>query len=294
MRVNKNSGYLVPAGFTFFLVMLFSLSSLADFRLPILFPVEKEVMVDEGASEDLLSRLTKIDGLSLEVQMSEGNMMRDILLERLNRLLKGVKKKIVLSGKVKRVHVEQLKKLDRFEVAWHSNGQKMDNETFTSLYELGPVRKYIEFPQGMKTNDLVLLKHMKFYTPVIVLGNKPVGKTLVDWLVNTNHKRVRFVLSAGFPTDKLYDLCRFKSISIEVETQNNTVPTNLLNVLKDLRGVEIEFVVDGRLTLENVQAMTILDRFSLKIQLDNPPDYTPGLINMLNEIAPPSVLRSKP
>lgn len=264
----------------------------ADFGLPILFPVDKRVLVDERTGHDFLKKLSKIHRLSLEVEMSEGNMMRDVLLNALKGTLKGIPKRIILSGKVNMVHAEQLKLLDKFEIYWRSKGRGMDKETFESLYELGPVRKFIEIPQSAEVEDLAYLRRMKFYTPVVLLGNKPLDAKKLAWLEESKHKRPCFVLGPGFPPEGLYDLCRFSPLCLEVRTQANVVPAKLMSVLKDLRGVEVTFVADGRLTLENVRSLARLERFSLKIELGYPLVYTPGLVKLLNTIAPASMLRS--
>ncbi len=277
-----------------FFFLLSPTRSSADFDLPILFPVQKVLVVDERVNESVLEKLSKVDHLSLEVRMSEGNMMRDILLKILNDKFRGVVKKIVLSGRVKSVHAEELGKLEKLEVLWRSEGKKMDNETFSSLFELGPVRKYIEIPGNTKISNLSPLKRMKFYTPVILLGNQALTDELLNWLEHSTHRRTCFVLSSDFPPEKIYDLCKLGSICLEILTVNNSIPTKLMNILKDLRGVDLEFVVDGRLTLENVSKMATLDRFSLKIDLGHPPRYTPGLVRMLNRIAPPSMIRALP
>ncbi len=259
----------------------------ANFELPILHPVEKTVVVSEEIDSDELARLGRIDNATIEVQMSAGNMMRDVLLEQLNRGFAGATKRIQLQGRIESVHVEQLGRLERIEVAYRPGAAGLDDETFNALYRLGPTRKLIHLPSAPDPELLQRVGKLKFFVPVVHLADPPPGEALLRWLRSRPDRSVWFVLPAGFPPQRIYELCEFRPLHLLLQTRRNRLDGDLLNVVKDLRGVGVTVVVDGRLTVADVKQLAALERFSLRVVLGQPPRYTPGLSRLLNRIEPP-------
>jgi hypothetical protein len=259
----------------------------ADFELPILHPVEKTVVVAEEIDRDELARLGRIDNATIEVRMGGGNMMRDVLLEQLNRDFAGATKRVALQGEVKAVHVEQLGRLQRLEVAYRPGASGLDDETFNALYRLGPIRKLIHLPADPEPDLLQRVGKLKFFVPVIHLGDAPPSEALLGWLRSRPECSVWFVLPAAFPPQRVYDLCEFKPLHLLLQTRRNRLDEDLLKVIRDLRSVEVTVVVDGRLTVADVKQLIALERFSLRVDLGQPPRYTPGLSRLLNRIEPP-------
>ena len=105
--------------------------------------------------------------------------------------------------------------------------------------------------------------------------------------VKKENRNTRFVIPSDYPPEQVYGLLRFSPVSIELKTINNRIPEKILAVLKDVRGVNVIVVADGRLTMKDVRQWSRLERFSIKIVLRNPISYTPGLPALLNRIGPP-------
>lgn len=259
----------------------------ADFELPILYPVQKTLVVAEEIGSDELTRLGRIDNAMVEVQMSAGNMMRDVLLQQLNRSFAGATKRVYLQGRLKPVHVEQLGRLERLEVAYRPGESGLDDETFNALYQLGPTRKLIHLASAPDPSLLQRVGKLKFFVPVVHLSAGPPSEALLRWLRSRPDCSVWFVLPAGFPPQGIYDLCQFRPLHLLLQTRRNRLEKDLLNVVKDLRKVEVTVVVDGRLTVADVKQLIALERFSLRVVLGQPPRYTPGLSRLLNRIEPP-------
>ncbi len=269
------AGTLVPA------------AAKADFELPILFPVPKTISVPEEISHDVLSSFVGVKDLTIEVRMTGGNMIRDVLVKLLNEKYRGVTKRIVLHGEVNRVHVNKIRRLDSYEVVYRIGRDGLGSKTFSALYALGPVRKYIEIPGEFGEDLLGRIGRLKFYVPVLQLGSRPFDPAVEEWISGKKHHSRRFALPADIDPARVYDLLKFHPISLQVQTIKNRIPDKLFNVLKDLHGVEVVVMVDGRLTLDDVKHLAGLERFSLKVELGQTSQFTPGLVGLLNRVAPP-------
>lgn len=282
MRISRNR--LLVAGAVF--LVLAPAAAWADFDLPILFPVPKTVVVSEDVSPEVLERLSKVNDLVLEIQMTGGNMLRDVLVSRVKKHLQGAKVRITWRGEVNDIHVRQIRQLGSYEVVYRVGEKGLSSKTHNALYALGPIRKYIVIPN--KYNDTLLSRvaKLKFYMPVIELGEEALDAQLADWLA-ARKLRCHFVVSAKTKTEHLYDLLQFRPLHLTLQTQNNRIPDDFLKIIKGLRNVELLFAVDGRLAINDVKELASIERFGLRVDLGHPPHYTPGLVGLLNRIGPP-------
>jgi len=261
-------------------------SAAADFELAILFPVPKTVVVPEDVEPSVLTALSGVRDLTIEIAMS-GNMMRDVLVDHLNGDLARANKRIVLSGEVNPIHVKQLRRIRRLEVVYSLGPDGMSDKTFNALFALGPVRKYIRLPADAPAAALERICKLKFYVPVVEVGQDPLPDRLIAWLEQKRQRNNYFVLDAAVDPARIYDLVRFDPLHLEIQTHANRIPEKLFKVIKDLRGVEVVLRVDGRLSLADVKRFAALERFGIRVDLGDPARYTPGLFRMLNRIAPP-------
>ncbi len=264
----------------------------ADFDLEVLFPVAKTVVIPEDADATLYPELEKIGEPTIEIRMS-GNMMRDVLIERLNRQFARSKKRVVLRGEVNDIHVKQLRRLEGLEVVYRLGPKGLSDKTFNALYALGPVRKFIQFGAETPIRQLDRIHRLKFCVPVVEVGPGGLPEHLIGWLEQKKQRSIHFILGPDAKPDQVLGLTRFSPLHLEIRTRNNRVEKELYNVLRDLRGVEIVLRVDGRLTLADVKRLTGLERFGIRVDLGSPARYTPGLFRLLGQIAPPGKKRSR-
>jgi hypothetical protein len=269
------------------LLVLAPAAAWADFDLPILFPVPKTVVVSEDVSPEVLDRFSKVDDLVLEIQMTGGNMLRDVLINRMKKLFQAAKIRIVWRGEVNDIHVRQIRQLGSYEVVYRVGEKGLSRKTHNALYALGPIRKYIVFPNRYDENLLSRIAKLKFYVPVIELGTAALDAQLADWLAARKLRSTHFVVSARTRAEHLYDLLQFRPVHLTVQTQNNRIPVGLLKVIRGLKDVGLLLAVDGRLAMDDVREMATLERFGLRIDLGHPARYTPGLAGLLNRITPP-------
>jgi hypothetical protein len=260
----------------------------ADFDLPILYPVSKTLVVTEDISEQQLVQLASIEQLTLEIHMVGGNMLRDVTIERLNRLLPKITKRVVLKGEINKTHVRQLARLAELEIGYQLGPQGLSDKTFNALFELGPVRKFIYLPGNSALRDLKRFRRLKVFVPVFPPDPGPLDAASVEWLSRRKLRGISFVLAADLEPVRVYDRIQFRPVELIVKATRNRIRPGLLAVLKDLRGVDLTVVVDGRLTLEDVREMASLERFSLRVELGSNGQYTPGLPALLNRVAPPA------
>jgi len=259
----------------------------ADFDLPIVNPVTKVLSVPYDFDPSSLNRFTGINYLVLELRMTRGNMVPDWLVSYLKTNFQTVTVRVVLSGKIRPLHVDQLRRIPKYEVEYHPGTASIDSTTINTLYTLGPVRKLIVLSSEFTKKDLAAVRKLKNYTLAVDCRKKPLSAEQLDWLSkDRNHRKVLY-LPDGFDPQKVYDLIILNPLELRIYTQKNRIEKNLLNVLKDLKKVSISLVVDGRITLEDAKQFARLERFSLRIEITRPSDATPGMVQVLNRIAPP-------
>jgi hypothetical protein len=259
----------------------------ADFELPIASKVIKILSVPYDFDPSSLSRFAGIDDLVLELRMTRGNMVPDWLVSYLKTNFQTVTVRVVLSGKIRPLHVDQLRRLSRYEVQYHPAGNTIDSTTINALYTLGPVRKLIVISGDFSKKDLAAVRKLKNYTLAVDIREKALSDEQLGWLSgDRNHRKVLFI-PAGFDPKKVYDLVTLSPLELRIYTKSNRIEKDLLNVLKDLKKVNFTLVVDGRVTLKDAKQFSRLERFSLRIEVARPGDATPGMIGVLNRIAPP-------
>jgi hypothetical protein len=277
-----------------FAVVLLVLPGLAqaDFELPIANPVTKILSVPYDFDPSSLSRFTKINDLVLELRMTRGNMVPDWLVSYLKTNFQTVTVRVVLSGKIRPLHVDQLRRIPRYEVQYHPGTSKIDSTTINTLYTLGPVHKLIVLSSEFTKKDLATVRKLKNYTLAIDTREKTLSQEQIRWLAqDKNHRKVLFV-SPDLDPKKVYDLVSLSPLELRIYTKNNRIETGLQNVLKDVKKVNFSLVVNGRVTLEDAKQFARLERFSLRIEITRPADVTPGMVQVLNRIAPPIKVRN--
>lgn len=272
-----------------FAVVLLSLPGLAqaDFELPIASPVAKILSVPYDFDPSSLSRFADINELVLELRMTRGNMVPDWLVSYLKTNFQTVTVRVVLTGKIRPLHVDQLRRLPRYEVQYHPAGNKIDSTTINALYTLGPVRKLIVISSDFSKKDLAAVRKLKNYSLAVDIRKKALSGEQLGWLSeDRNHRKVLFI-PAGFDPEKVYDLAGLTPLELRIYTKSNRIEKDLLDVLKDLKKLDFTLVVNGRVTLEDAKQFSRLERFSLRIEISRPSDATPGMVQLLNRIAPP-------
>jgi hypothetical protein len=272
-----------------FAVVLLVLPGLAraDFDLPIVSPVTKVLSVPYDFDPSSLSRFTDVDDLLLELRMTRGNMVPDWLVSYLKTNFQTVTVRVVLSGKIRPLHVDQLRRIPRYEVQYHPETNKIDSTTINALYTLGPVHKLIVLSGDFSRKDLKAVRKLKNYTLAVDTRKGTLSPEQIGWLAeDRNHSKV-LIVPAGLDPKKVYDLVTLSPLELRIHTKNNQIEAGLLNVLKDLKKVNFTLVVDGRVTLKNAKQFSRLERFSLRIEISRPTDATPGMVQVLNRIAPP-------
>jgi hypothetical protein len=259
----------------------------ADFELPIVSPVTKILSVPYDFDPSSLSRFADINELVLELRMTRGNMVPDWLVSYLRTNFQTVTVRVVLSGKIRPLHVDQLRRIPRYEVQYHPGTTKIDSSTINALYTLGPVRKLIVLSSGFSSQDLAAVRKLKNYTLAIDAREKALSDEQLGWLSkDRNHRKVLFI-PAGFDPKRVYDLVALSPLDLRIYTKNNRIEAGMLDVLKDLKKVNFILVVNGRVTLKDAKQFSRLERFSLRIEVTRPNDATPGMVQVLNRIAPP-------
>ena len=272
-----------------FAVVLLSLPGLAqaDFELPIASPVAKILSVPYDFDPSSLSRFADINELVLELRMTRGNMVPDWLVSYLKTNFQTTTVRVVLTGKIRPLHVDQLRRLPRYEVQYHPAGNKIDSTTINALYTLGPVRKLIVISSDFSKKDLAAVRKLKNYSLAVDIRKKALSGEQLGWLSeDRNHRKVLFI-PAGFDPEKVYDLAGLTPLELRIYTKSNRIEKDLLDVLKDLKKLDFTLVVNGRVTLEDAKQFSRLERFSLRIEISRPSDATPGMVQLLNRIAPP-------
>ncbi|MFC1654567.1 hypothetical protein ACFL2F_02075 [Myxococcota bacterium] len=266
-------------------------SAVADFELPIVSPVTKILSVPYDFDPSSLNRFTDINNLTLELVMTRGNMIPDWLVSYLKNNFQTVPVRVVLSGTIRPLHVDQLRRLPRYEVQYHPGKSMFDSTTINALYTLGPVRKIIVLSGDFSKKELLAVRKLKNYSLAVDTRGKPLSDEQLGWLSEDRHHRKILFISADFDPKKVLDLVTLRPLELQVYTKNNRIDAGLLNVLKDLKKVNFTLVVNGRVTLKDAKQFSRLERFSLRIEVKRPKDATPGMVQVLNRIAPPQTLK---
>jgi len=255
-------------------------------ELPFPFPVVTTLSVPDSAPPELLERFRGVRGLTLEIRTQQGNMLRDSLVRSLETGFTGADKRVVIRPPFKAAQIEQLRRLDRLEVEVLLGPDALAPEDRRLLERLGPVRVIYRLPAGFISDLWEQVETAKHALVAFELG--PAGLDSARWalLLQKPRRHRRFVLSAGHPPSGIYPLTQAAPLALELRTARNALPAPLLEVLKDLRGVDLCLVVDGRFTRQHADPWDRLERFRLKVELEGPGDLTPGLAALLERIGP--------
>lgn len=259
-----------------------------EFDLPVLNTVPKVVSFNEDVPLAQLERYLDVRDLTLELRTRRGNLLPEPLLTLLKNRFSGTPKRIVLTGPLRAGIVDQLRMLGGIEVLFEVPAGGLDPETVNNLYGIGPVRKTIVLPEGFGEEAVRSVRKLKFAAPAVRLEpGSFFSSEQLGWLLRERSRRKLFFLPADTDPARVYELCAVFPLALEVRTTKNRVAVPLLEVLEDLKDVEITLVVDGRITIDDARQWTRLERFSLKVEIDDPNQVTPGLGQLLNRIAPP-------
>ncbi len=257
----------------------------ADFDLPLLHSVPKILSVSDAIAPMDLVRLKGVKNVVLLVRMEQGNMLRESTLKVLKEDFNGVLKRMVLKSPLLAVHVEQLRRLDRFEVVFPFD--ELDDANLIMLSRLGPIRKWIVLPPSFKPEALPRLKTLKRTKLVVRVPKSGLTQDQLRFLECQQPGKVHFVLPQDATITNLHSLLGCRRLGLQLESKKNRMNDKLLRIVKDLRGVEPVIVLNGRLTLSDIKPLSRLEHFILQVELGLGKDYTPGLVSLLNAIAPP-------
>jgi hypothetical protein len=262
-------------------------SAVADFELPIVNPVSKILSVPYDFDPSSLSRFSEIRDLILELRLTRGNMIPDWLVSFLKNNFQSITVRVVLSGVIQPRHVDQLRRLPKFEVEYLPGRSKIDSNIINTLYTLGPVRKIVVLDSDFTRQEMLAVRRLKNFVLAVDARKKPLSAAQLEWLAtDENHRKIIF-LPHDFSPEKVYDLVVLRPLELRIYTRKNQIDDDLLAVIKDLKKVDFTLAVNGRVTLEDAKRYCRLERFSLRIEVKRPDEATPGIVQVLNRIAPP-------
>jgi hypothetical protein len=180
-----------------------------------------------------------------------------------------------------------LRRLPKFEVQYNPGTSKIDSNAINVLYTLGPVRKLVVLNGDFSREELLTVRKLKNFILAVDARRIPPSAEQLQWLAEDRHHRKILFISSDFSPEKVYDLVALSPLELRIYTKNNHIDDDLTAVLKDLKKVYFTLVVSGRVTLEDAKRLSRLERFSLRIEVNDPGDATPGMVQVLNRIAPP-------
>jgi hypothetical protein len=259
----------------------------ADVELPLLNQVPKIISVSEQFPLEQLDRFRDVQGMMLELRLTRGNIVPDAWIDFLNNRLPQIPKRVMVKGVLNPFHIAQLRKINQVEVHYTVNPEGIDKSTLNALFELGPTHKIILLPEKFTVESLDSVRTLKFYAQAFDVPAEFFSKDQLAALARDKSHRKLFSVSADIEPKRIIELTGIKSIMLEIHTSRNQLPIRLIEVIKDLRRVELTIVVDGRLTQAEVKPLTKIERFSLKVYLNDVNEITPGLPQLLNKINPP-------
>lgn len=259
----------------------------ADVELPLLNQVPKIISVSEQFPLEQLERFRGVRNMTLELRLTRSNMVPDEWIEFLNSRLPGIPKRVMVKGVLNPFHVRQIRKIKQVEVHYAVSPEGVDRQALNALFELGPIHKIVLLPENFSVESLNALSRLKFFVQAFNVPAEFFSKEQLATLTrDTSHPKL-FSLSGDIDPKRIIVLTGIKPIALEIRTNHNRLPDGMLEVIKDLRGVELTLVVDGRLTQGEVKTLTKIERFSLKVDLNDANEITPGLPQLLNKINPP-------
>ena len=267
--------------------LLFSPPASADFDLAVLNPVPKILSVPASLDPQKIVHFASVTKLEIELRMVRGNLIPGRWQKVLSQHFADAPKLVLLSGEIRPEHIRALKNLSHLQIHYLAGQSSLDSKKINMLYSMGPVRKTVVLADDFKHEQLKSVFGIKRTSAGIQVNNNGLSQNQVQWLGSNQKKKKIMFLPGSVQTGFLYDLVGIRPLALEIHTQNNQLSPELLNILKDLRGIELCLVVNGKLTIEQVREFTVLDRFSLKIRLEDNMDTIPGLAQLLNRISPP-------
>jgi hypothetical protein len=259
----------------------------ADVELPLLNQVPKIISVSEQFPLEQLERFRGVQDTTIELRLIRGNVVPDEWVEFLNNRFPKVPKRVMVKGVLNSFHIGQIRKIKQVEVHYTVNPEGIDRQALNALFELGPIHKIVLLPENFTVESLDAVGKLKFFIQAFNVPAEFFSKAQLAALVRDKSHRKLFSLAADVEPKRIIELTGIKPIMLEIRTNHNQVPTSVLDVIKDLRGVELTIAVDGRLTQAEVKPLTKIDRFSLKVDLNDANEITPGLPQLLNKINPP-------
>ena len=277
-----------------FVIRSFVLSSLlfvapvsADFDLAILNPVPKILSVPSSLDPQKIVHFSSVSDLEIELRMVRGNLLPGRWLKVLQKHFAEAPKHFLLSGRVRPEHIQALRDLKRVQIHYLAGQSSLESSKINMLYSIGPVQKIVVLADNFKHDQLEAVFGIKHTFAGIQVNEDGLSADQVNWLGANQVKKKILYLPGSVKASFLYDLAGIRPLTLEISTQNNQLGSDILNVLKDFRGVELRLVLNGKLTIDQMREFTVLDRFSLKIRLEDKMETIPGLAQLLNRISPP-------
>ncbi len=274
--------------FATWLIVCIISSARADFKLPILHPVPKIVSVPEHESIEILNNFKKMNNLEIEIRMTPSGLLSERLVHYLNANFPNVKKRFVTSGILRSAHILRYRKVSRIEIRHELGLANPDFRTINALYALGPVRKLLVLDHRFSRSSFEKIKRVKFSMPVINLSVEGLASDHLQLLKADMSRPIMLVIPYGFEAIHLAKYNQLHPLILEVHTQENQVNEGVLAELTKMEKADICIVINGGFTMNDATKLMVLDRFSLKIYLENLKQLIPGLVDLLEQMEPPS------
>lgn len=258
----------------------------ADFRLPILNPVPKTLSIPASCDPAILARFSRVEDIAIEVRPAGGNLVPRRLLRVLKERFSSNRKIFIMQGNIMPQHSQSLSGLEHVEVWYRLGTKRVTAGTKNQLYSLGPVRKIIVLPADFDNDTLQQVLDISYTSLALAVGQS-IPEQQLRWLSWDRRHRKYLLLSpvAGFQA--IYQASELHPVELLVPTRNNRLDDKLLRLLDNLRGMGITIVVDGRFTIADARLLSRLENFSLKVVLQDPPRFIPGLADLLGRLHPP-------
>jgi hypothetical protein len=286
-NVRSHAVYLAIVVMAWALLSCFSRQAQADFKLPITNPVTKIISVPSSIDPAVLKRFIGLKNLVVELRMTHGNLIPGRLMQLLTDKFSNVPKRLILFHEIMPNHSTQLHRLANLEVQYEVDAKGLRPETENQLYSLGPVHKILMLNENFDSETVARASRMKFATIGARIRKGFISKEQIDLLCREHRKSKLIILPANTKPEQVLSLTVISPLQLEIYLNNNKLENNLLQQLTELRGIIVTLVVDGTLTLEDVKKFASLERFKIKLQLDEQGSMIPGLIQLLGRIAPP-------
>ncbi len=269
----------------FLMAILCAGEASADFRFPFTNPVRKILVVPSSIDPHQLYPFRNVKHLSIRVEMVGGNLLPGRLVRLFESQFSGVPLSFVFRGDVEPRHAEVIRPLRPHEVIYVAD-RGFDRHIANRLYDFGPAGRRVVLPVDF-TRRMVLDAFKVNGGSVELAPSGRFSEQQMQWLGEDRRRKKHVVISGADAAEIIYQALELSPLHLVVRTRRNRLAPEVLDLLRRLRGVEITIAVDGKLTGQDAEPLAKLENFSLMVELGDPPDFIPGLAELLDRINPP-------